>query len=138
MILTDANLWVALHDERDEFHEQSLKFFRRTFAERVQLHAPAILLIEVACSIARRSRSAATGRAVANKVEAHPALFIWPLDDALLDRARDCGTRAFLRAGDAFYAASAELSKSQLVTWDVEFARRAGGLTPPDWLEANR
>ena len=137
MILTDANLWVALHDARDASHAESLVFFQRIFAEKRELHAPAILLVEVACSIARRSRSEATGRAVAEKLKTHPLLTLWPLDETMIERATDCGTRAFLKAGDAFYAAAAQLSKSRLITWDGEFAERAGGITPANWLAAN-
>jgi predicted nucleic acid-binding protein len=137
MILTDANLWVALYDDRDASHAESLIFFRRIFARQMPLHAPAILLVEVACSISRRSRSEATGKAVTEKLKTYPLLTLWPLDETMIKQATDCGTGAFLKAGDAFYAAAAQLSKSQLITWDEEFAERAGGITPSNWLAAN-
>lgn len=137
MILTDANLWVALHDDRDALHGRSRAFFERVNRDAIPLHAPAILLVEVACSIARRSRSSVTGREVARKLATHPLLSLRPLDDALVERAQECGARWFLRGADAFYAASAEQTGALLVSWDDQLVKRAKGMTPEDWLAAN-
>jgi len=137
VILTDANLWVALHDTRDAWHSESVRFFERVLNAAVPMHAPALLLVEVACSIARRSRSERVGRAVAGKLHSQPLLSFAQMDDALVVSAMECGSRLFLKAGDAFYAAVAVRAHAQLVTWDDQFAERAGGMTPTAWLAAN-
>lgn len=38
---------------------------------------------------------------------------------------------------DALYAAAAAIYASELVSWDEDLLRRAGAVTPADWLVAN-
>jgi predicted nucleic acid-binding protein len=56
------------------------------------------------------------------------------LDDAHQQEVLECGTRLLLRCADAFYAATASISQSKLITWDAELIERAGGVTPTDFL----
>jgi predicted nucleic acid-binding protein len=103
MILVDANVWVASHDTADVSHAESLRFLRRVLRDGLPLHAPALLLAEVGCSVARRSRSESVGRAIAVKLRSLPQLSLASMDDALIADAVECGTRLFLRGADAFY-----------------------------------
>jgi predicted nucleic acid-binding protein len=59
-----------------------------------------------------------------------------PLDERFLSQAIQVGTRALLRGADAIYAAAAILHTAGLVSWDAQLIRRAGALTPADWLAA--
>ncbi len=59
------------------------------------------------------------------------------MDTAFLTATESIGTRQFLRAADALYAAVAQQSLSPLISWDNEHLQRAGGVTPTDWLAAN-
>jgi predicted nucleic acid-binding protein len=72
-----------------------------------------------------------------NQLRAHPLLTLQPLDQALLGAAAQLGLQHLLRGADALYAATAQLSRSQLVSWDNELIQRAGAFTPPAWLAAN-
>lgn len=137
MILVDANVWVASHDTADVAHAESLRFLRRVLRDGLPLHAPALLLAEVGCSVARRSRSESVGRAIAVKLRSLPQLSLASMDDALIADAVECGTRLFLPGADAFYAAAAERTSGELVTWDGELIHRAAGITPTRWLAAN-
>ncbi len=137
MILTDANLWVSLHDTADALHPESLLFFQRIMQDSTPLQAPALLLVEVSCALSRKSRNEQVGRAFAAKMRTLPQLSLIPLDAPFIAEAIECGTKLFLRAADAFYAAAAERTGSQLVTWDAELIQRANGITPTDWLAAN-
>lgn len=137
MILVDANVWVASHDTSDVTHVESLRFLRRVLQDGLPLHAPALLLAEVGCSVARRSRSESVGRAIVMKLRSLPQLSLAPMDDAFVSDAVECGTRLRLRGADAFYAAAAERRSGVLVTWDGELIQRAAGITPTAWLAAN-
>jgi predicted nucleic acid-binding protein len=57
-----------------------------------------------------------------------------PIDSALIEAAMQIGTSAFLRGADALYAATAQLTGSQLISQDQELIRRAGAISPTDWL----
>jgi predicted nucleic acid-binding protein len=137
MILVDANVWVASHDTSDVTHVESLRFLSRVLQDGLPLYAPALLLAEVGCSVARRSRSESVGRAIVMKLRSLPQLSLAPMDDAFVSDAVECGTRLLLRGADAFYAAAAERTSGELVTWDGELIQRAAGITPTAWLAAN-
>lgn len=137
MVTIDANIWVAGFDATDVFHDRSSTFLREVTRRRLPLHGPTSVLVEVGCVLARRFRSQAAGLQAASGVAAHQLVRLSPLDEALLVLALQLGSRQFLRAADALYAATAQLGGSQLVSWDRELIQRAGALTPTDWLAAN-
>ena len=115
-----ANAWVAAYDPTD------------------RALAPAILLLEVACALARRFGDTSVGREAAAKLEAYSMLSLEPLDSRLLSDAVRLGTTTRLRAADALYAATAARSgDGVLVSWDLELIERAGAVTPPAWLSTH-
>jgi predicted nucleic acid-binding protein len=59
------------------------------------------------------------------------------MDTAFLAATENICTSQFLRGADALYAAVAQQSQSQLISWDDEHLKRAGGTTPTDWLATN-
>jgi predicted nucleic acid-binding protein len=87
--------------------------------------------------VARRSRSESVGRAIVAKLRSLPQLSFASMDDAFIADAVECGTRLLLRGADAFYAAAAERTSGELVTWDSDLILRAAGITPTAWLAAN-
>lgn len=135
MITVDASVWAAAFDPRDRFHAASETFLRDHARRGTRLHAPAILLLETGCAIARRARSAAPGEAAAARLRSHPALELHPVDATLLNAARQLGTRFLLRSSDSLYVAVAELRGAPLVTWDEEVVRRAGARAPEGGIE---
>ena len=102
--------------------------------DRVAL--PAIAPLEMTCVLARRFRSAATGRALTHRLVqgAHITLLEF---EALNDSALELGSRSFLRAADALYAAAAHETGGQLISWDQELVQRAGAVTPEAWLASH-
>lgn len=136
MLTLDANVWVAAFDPKDRFHGPSVAFLRAVALQRVRLHAPAFLVLEVACAVARRAGDAGAGRAAAERLRRHPLLTLHPLERRLLSRARSLGIERLLRGADALYAATATLSRSPLVSWDEELVARAGAVTPEEWQAA--
>ena len=134
MLTLDANVWVAAFDPRDRFHEPSTAFLRAVSRPALQLHAPAFVILEVACAIARRAGDSAAGAVAGERLRAHPTLKLHPLDEACLLAAHEIGLRYLLRGADSLYAATAALVAAPLISWDNELVQRAGALTPAMWL----
>src|SRR5947207_690223 len=126
MVTLDANIWVAGFDGTDVFHGRSTAFLREVTRRGIPLHAPASVLVEVGCVLARRFRNPAAGLQAAAGVAAHRLLRLRPLDEAVLTLALHLGSQQYLRAADAIYAATAQLAGFQLVSWENELIQRAG------------
>ncbi len=134
MLTVDANVWVAALDPLDRFRDSSVAFLRNVAERDLELHGPAFLINEVGCAVARRANDRNAGISAADRLRTHPRLTLHPLDEPLLALALDMGVRQQLRATDALYAATSELAKAPLITWDDELVRRAGAVTPDMWL----
>lgn len=100
-------------------------------------NGPAFVIVEASCALARRARAAAVGQLALGRLRAHPLLNLQPLDEVLLSTATQLGIQLLLRGADALYAATAEVTGSQLISWDEELVRRANAITPSDWLLAS-
>lgn len=137
MLTLDANIWTAAYDPRDAFHAHSTAFLGAVTRRRLPLYGPAFVVVEVACALARRAQSPAAGKDALQTLRAHPLLIFQPLDEHLLAVAAHLGTQQLLRGADALYAATAAICAAQLISWDDELIRRAGAVTPADWLAAN-
>lgn len=137
MLTVDANVWVTDFDPRDALHDRSAAFLREAARRRLVLHSPSFLTLEVACAVTRRAGDSAVGVFVGDRLLTHPTLELHPLDDRLLDEARNVGVQLMLRGADALYAATAKLTGAPLITWDHELVKRAGGVTPESWLTEN-
>lgn len=137
MLTLDASVWVAALDPRDRFHEPSAAFLRAAVERGLAFAGPAFVVVETACAVARRAGDARAGRRVHDELLANPRLTLEPLTSAFLATAARLGAELFLRGGDALYAAAAERTSAPLVSWDEEHIRRAGALTPQQWLNAN-
>jgi predicted nucleic acid-binding protein len=48
MLTLDANIWIAAYDPRDPFHDSSVAFLVSITKRRLQLYAPAFMLVEAA------------------------------------------------------------------------------------------
>ena len=134
MLTVDANVWVAALDPRDRFRDSSVAFLRDVAGRDLELHGPAFMINEVGCAVARRAGDPNAGISAAARLRDHPRLTLHALDEPLLALALDIGVRQLLRAADALYAATSELARAQLISWDEELVRRAGAVTPERWL----
>ena len=134
--IIDANVWVAAADPTDPCSPVSRRFLHAIMRSRDRVALPAITPLEVTCALARRFRSAATGRALAHRLVqgAHITLLEF---EALNDSALELGSGSFLQAADALYAAAAHETGGQLISWDQELVQRAGAMTPEAWLASH-
>jgi predicted nucleic acid-binding protein len=131
----DASVWIAAQDSGDPFCTRSRLFFSHLVAAGIVIQVPAFARVEVACALARKLRNSLQGERLANLVFKTAGAKEHPVDSMLL--AKTLGTAKFLRGADAMYSATAEIVGCALVSWDKEHLKRAGALSPDDWLVAN-
>lgn len=137
MLTLDANIWVAAFDPKDRFHESSVAFLRTVAHRNLRLHGPSFVTLEVSCALARRAGDSAVGTLAQARLRSHPMLLLHPMNDLCLSTAQEVGAAHLLRGADALYAATAQLVKAPLVTWDDELIKRVGAATPAEWLTNN-
>lgn len=137
-LVVDASVWLAAADASDALARPSRAFLATVAERRLLVSLPAIARLEAACALPRRLRDPARGRALADAMIRGPMVRERPVDAALLARAVEAGTAAFLRGADALYVAVSRLEAGELVSWDGELVNRAGAQTPESWLAAHR
>lgn len=136
-VAVDASVWIAAQDPSDPFCTRSRVFFSHLVPAGITMHVPSFARVEVACALARKLRNSAQGERLANLVLTTAGAKEHPVDSMLLVKALTLGTTKFLRGADALYSATSEIVGCALVSWDKEHLKRAGALTPDDWLVAN-
>ena len=137
MLTIDANVWVSAADRTDVLNTPSRQFLAAAALRHLPIYLPTFAWLEIACALARRRQDAARGQQLASMVLTSPHIMRVQLDGLLLTQALLSGPSLFLRGADALYAATAVMYATQLISWDDELIRRAGALTPSDWLAAN-
>ena len=123
--VVDASMWVAYLVPGDVFHARSRAWFSAARSQGVTFVAPALLLVEVAAALARRTGDGHLAHRAAKAVETLPDLRLVPLDAALTPIAVDAAAQLRVRGADAVYIAVAARLGIPLVTLDQEQARRA-------------
>ena len=134
MLTIDAGVWIAVYDPRDSFHHASAMFLTTVAERRFALYGPAFVMVEVGCAVARRLLDVQEGSKAVEQLNTYPLLTLLPINERLISTAVDLGIRYRVRGADALYVAAAALANAPLVTWDAELIRRAGAITPSDWL----
>lgn len=135
-LTVDASVWTAAADPSDSFSGESRAFFAEAVERGARLFVPTFAVVEVACALARRLRDAARARRLTGVLLSPSHVTHVPVDDRLLASSLLLGTDSLLRGADALYAATAEMTRSQLVSWDDEHVARAAAVTPRNWLAA--
>ncbi|MDE2979738.1 MAG: PIN domain-containing protein [Gemmatimonadota bacterium] len=134
-LVIDASVWVSAADPTDDLSEASRAFLSQVAARELPIVLPEFAKLEIACALARRLRSAEHGRSLTDQMLESPRMSTHSVNRAVLRGAIELGTRNYLRAGDALYAAVTQAAEGQLVAWDRELIERAGAFTPEAWLD---
>jgi predicted nucleic acid-binding protein len=134
----DANIWLAASDPREPYFDDAVRLFVTIARNRTDIVCPTLVVVETACSAARKARNADAGTAMEKVVLATPRLHLMVLDEALAGTAASLGGSLRLRGADAVYAAVAARAGSTLITLDRELRERAVSdlpcITPAEWL----
>lgn len=125
-MIVDASVWVSYFIHTDVNYATSVAWLERIIASGETLAAPALLPVEVAGAVVRRSGDSSLGLEAAEALRDLPCLGIVPLDDELLHLCEQTAATLSVKGADAVYIATAQLLNVPLVTWDTEQKTRGG------------
>jgi predicted nucleic acid-binding protein len=123
--VVDASVWISSLSPGEVGHLPSRRWLTAHLGTGGQVIAPALLLVEVAGAVARRSGDALLGELAMNAVLILPALYLIELDGRLSMHAARLAADLRLRGADAVYVALAHQLGIPLITWDREQLTRA-------------
>ena len=126
--VVDASVWVSWLRPPDINHDVSRIWMEQYIARNGMLVVPALVLIEVAASISRRTGQTIQAQEAVKRLHSISKIQIAPVDSALVQSAVEVAINLQLRAGDAIYVALAHQLNIPLVSWDKEQLQRAESL----------
>jgi predicted nucleic acid-binding protein len=136
-LTVDANIWVSALDVHDPVAATCRACLLKAVERSARLYSPLLLPVEVAATIARKTRDARQGRSAAAWVRGSAGHVWQPLSEACAETAEHFASTLFLRGADAIYVAVAHLSDAVLLTYDTEVIERASKavrvMTPEAW-----
>jgi predicted nucleic acid-binding protein len=124
-MVVDASVVVSHVVPHDVHHAASRAWLARHLSEGGLVIAPALLLLEIASAVARRTGAPRLAQRAVEAVLRLPALRLVLVDDVLARRAAVLAGRLRLRGADAVYIATAATLRQPQVTWDTEQRDRA-------------
>lgn len=125
LIVVDASLWVARLVPQDAFHTAVRAWMETCRAQGIEFLAPALLLVETAGAISRRTGDADLAAQAAARLNRLPGLRLVEMDAALLGEAVRLAAELGLRGADATYVAVAHRLRVPLASLDEDQCRRA-------------
>lgn len=124
--VVDASVVVSLHHAADKFHHRCTRWLREALTHGVELHAPGLLIVEVAAAIRRltgdETLAAESIRGLADWLQ------LYPLDRQRAETAAAVAARTGVRGADAVYLALARELREPLVTLDRQQLERGEAL----------
>lgn len=129
MYVVDASVWVSRFVPNDVQHESSHIWLEGVVFRRELVAAPALLLVEVAGAISRRTGRPELAAGVVDLLQRLPGSRLVPVDAQLARDAASLAGELRLRGGDASYVALAQRLGFLLVTWDQEQLARGNAAT---------
>ena len=112
MLTVDANVRVAGMDVADPHHEASIRFLGSGESSAGPLLGSSLLIVEVACAIARRIGDPERALAAAKTLHGLSTIRLFAHDEALEPAVLAVGVRQRLGGADAFYAAVAAIKET--------------------------
>lgn len=142
MLTIDASVLVAAAIRDEPAHDAAADALRRVIGAGLEVHQPAIAVVEVTAAAARRTGDGAFALRVGRTVLGMPGLVVHGLDADAALMAASLAADLRVRAADAVYAATALSLGTTLITLDAELVDRAGSvvpvITPSDWIAQQR
>jgi predicted nucleic acid-binding protein len=137
-LVVDACVFAAAQLSEQTTSPDSTAFLDACIKGETTLYAPAILLPEVAATVARAKGSAALGEVAPMKVLQGYRIVIRNVDEAFALLAARLAARFSLRGADSLYVALVRELRASLITDDGEMLVRGAAavdcMTPAVWL----
>ena len=124
-VVVDASVWVSRLIEEDVFHDLCRQWLKGQQSKGTQFVAPALLLVEVAAAISRRTEDTGLARRAADALKTLPDLRLVEMSNDVVQSAVNVGAELGVRGADAFYIAVAQQLGLPLATLDSDQRQRA-------------
>ncbi len=121
----DASVFVADAQPHEPFHAEANLLLETLAAQECVLHVPAIVLSEIAATLARGAGDPELAREAVGLYRQWPGIRITPVDEMLGSLAADVAAGSRIRGCDAVYVALAYVKQAVLVTLDGQQRERA-------------
>jgi predicted nucleic acid-binding protein len=126
----DASVFVADAQLQEPFHADANLLLETLAAHRCVLHAPAIVLPEIAAALARGAGDPDLAREAVSLYRRWPGVRIAPVDEALGNLAAEIAAEYRIRGCDAIYVALAYAEQAVLITLDGQQCERSPSTIP--------
>jgi predicted nucleic acid-binding protein len=126
MVVVDTSVWVSRLVPQDAHHEASKRWLDEFSAQKGQIVAPVLLLLEVAGAISRRTGEPSLAHQAVKQLQRPGRLRLVPIDRRLGLIAAQLAGDLGLRGADAAYVAVAHHLGIPLLTWDEDQTEKAG------------
>lgn len=124
-LVVDSNIFISSLDPKDIFHSECYPIFEKILSFEIEALCPALVLVETACVLRRRTGSEDVARNVYKSLAALPSINWFDVTLAVAERACLLGTRTGLKGGDAIVLQVAEEHGVPLLTKDKEMQNKA-------------
>lgn len=128
MAVVDASVMVTVANRADPHHDVARDWHSRAVRAGEPLHAPWILVAEVAAAISRGQGDVSLAHRVVQCMTEGGLIHFSPIDAALAARAWAIAADRRIRGCDAVYVALAAELGETLVTLDAQQLARAAGV----------
>jgi predicted nucleic acid-binding protein len=123
--VVDASVWTARLVPQDIFHQAVKTWMERQRLAGMTLLSPALLLVEVAGAISRRTGDANLAWQAVDRLERLPGLRLVQMDYTLVKESARLAANLGLRGADAVYVGLAVILNLPLTTLDMDQRKRA-------------
>ena len=128
MPVIDASVYLAVINTHEPGHARAAAWFNYAIASQTPLHAPVIVLSEVAGPLSRGLGGVKRAHQAIQQLVSSPLISLTPISLPLAQRAAEIAADYRLRGCDAVYVALAEQLGDELVTLDQEQLQRGGAV----------
>jgi len=124
-LVVDSNIFISSLDPKDIFHSECYPIFEKILNFEIEALCPALVLVETACVLRRRTNSLEVSRNVYKSLSSLPGINWFDITLAVAERACLIGAKTGLKGGDAIVLQVAEEHGIALLTKDKEIKQRA-------------
>nr|BAL54681.1 hypothetical conserved protein [uncultured Acetothermia bacterium]BAL58333.1 hypothetical conserved protein [Candidatus Acetothermum autotrophicum] len=124
-LVFDSNILVSSLDSNDLFHAECYPVFEKLLSSEIEALCPALVLVETACVIRRRTNSEELAVATYKNLARLPSITWLDITLDVAERACVLCSQTGLRGGDAIVLQVAEQYGIPLLTKDQEMKAKA-------------
>ena len=128
MPVIDASIYISLVTRGEDAHQPTRTWYEAALRSGEVMHAPVVILSEVAAAISRGQDDNERARKVAETLKRSQAITLHTVSLSMADRAAVIASEHRIRGCDALYVALAEALDKALFTLDRQQKERGAAV----------